>query len=175
MTSRFLFVCFIFIIHACGRPVQDPSQNEDAGQKKASESLVQINKYLLIRQQDQISSFVKRMGWEMTKTSTGLWYGIYENGQGNKAAKEKIISLHYTISLLDGTLCESSHESSPKSFRIGHGGVEAGLEEGVLLLREGDKARFIMPPHLAHGNFGDNNKIPPGAILLFDVEVIQIK
>ena len=174
MTFRNIFL-LIMVLTSCGRTVQDPDSNRNSDELSLDESFVQVNKYLVKRQQDQISSFAERMQWEMKKTNTGLWYDIYEKGEGKPAVKEKIVTLNYTISLLDGTICDSSKDRGPKSFRIGHGGVESGLEEGILLLKEGDRARFIMPPHLAHGNFGNRENIPPGAILLYDVEVLNLR
>jgi FKBP-type peptidyl-prolyl cis-trans isomerase len=52
--------------------------------------------------------------------------------------------------------------------------VESGLEEGILLLQEGDKARFIMPPHLAHGLIGDRDKIPARATIIYDLELVSL-
>jgi len=48
------------------------------------------------------------------------------------------------------------------------------LEEGLLLLHQGDKAKFIIPSHLAYGLLGDQKQIPPGATLVYDVELIQL-
>ena len=62
-----------------------------------------------------------------------------------------------------------------ESFVVGKGGVESGLEEVVKYLHAGDNARFILPPHLAHGNFGDGKKIPPGAILLYELKLLAVK
>ena len=175
MNCRIILLFFIVFAFACAGNVQDPDEKDRSGELSAEESFVKINRYLIKRNEDFISSYIKTMGWEMQRTETGLWYSILQQGKGNKTALENIITLNYTISLPDGTICDTSEGKPPKSFRIGHGGVEAGLEEGVLLLNEGDKARFIMPPHLAHGNFGDRNKIPPGAILIYEVEVINIR
>lgn len=52
--------------------------------------------------------------------------------------------------------------------------MEAGLEEGILMLRTGDKARFILPPHLAYGLFGDEEKILPRSTIVYEVKVIEI-
>jgi FKBP-type peptidyl-prolyl cis-trans isomerase len=111
----------------------------------------------------------------MKETSTGLWYMIYAHGSGVKAEKGNSISLRFSISLLDGNLCYSSDSLGLKKFLIGSGHVESGLEEAVLLLHQGDKARFILPPHLAYGLLGDNNKIPPGSAILYEITVEQIK
>jgi FKBP-type peptidyl-prolyl cis-trans isomerase len=76
---------------------------------------------------------------------------------------------------LNGAKCYSSDSLGIKSFRIGSGHVESGLEEAALLLHEGDQARIILPPHLAYGMLGDNNKIPGQASILYDLMVLQIK
>ena len=55
------------------------------------------------------------------------------------------------------------------------GGVESGLEEGILLMKTGGKAKFILPPHLAYGLPGDGKKIPARAILVYDVELLSIQ
>ena len=133
------------------------------------------NKYLVKKNQQNIVNFVHRREWNMTETSTGLWYMIYKHGSGAKAIKGNTITLSYSISLLDGSLCYSSDSLGLKTFRIGSGHVESGLEEAVLLLHMGDKARLIMPPYLAFGLLGDNNKIPPRSTIMYDLSVVQIK
>jgi FKBP-type peptidyl-prolyl cis-trans isomerase FkpA len=137
--------------------------------------LVPANKYLVKKNQQNIINFVHRRGWDMKETSTGLWYMIYKSGQGTRAIKGNLITLSYTVFLLDGSICYSSDSLGLKTFRIGSGHVESGLEEAALLLRQGDKARIIIPPYLAYGLLGDNNKIPPRSTILYDVTVIQLK
>ena len=136
---------------------------------------MRVNREMIEEEIAFIETFVGLNGWQMTTSESGLWYMIYENGRGEKAATGKTATLEYTLSLLDSTICYSSAQSGAKSFRLGQGGVETGLEEGVLLMRAGDKARFIMPPHLAHGLSGDGVCIPRRAIILYDVELINLK
>jgi FKBP-type peptidyl-prolyl cis-trans isomerase len=111
----------------------------------------------------------------MTETATGLWYMIEEPGKGNHVLKDKYISYAYTSKLIDGTFCYSVDTINPKKIVVGKGNVEAGLEEGLLLLREGSRAKFIIPPYLAYGNFGDMEKIPGSSILLLEVSVLSVK
>jgi FKBP-type peptidyl-prolyl cis-trans isomerase len=99
---------------------------------------------------------------------------LHENGKGDKIVKGQIVTLNYKISLLDGTVCYSSSNDGQKVFQVGKGGVESGLEEGILMLRKGSKATFIMPPHLAHGLVGDDDRIPSRAILKYEVEVVNV-
>jgi len=139
------------------------------------ETLIRTNRYLVEKDEERIRQFIKRHGWDMQKTGTGLWYQVYLHGRGEKITDRKWVTINYSVHLLDGTLCYSSEESGPKTFKTGHGGVESGLEQGILMLRKGDKARFILPPNLAYGIPGDHNKIPPRSVIVYDVGIIDVR
>ena len=108
----------------------------------------------------------------MKETKSGLWYEIYKPGTGNKLGKNEKVQLKYKVELLDGTFCYSSEKKGLKTVNVGKIGEESGFDEAVLMLKHGDKARFIMPSYIAHGATGDNNKIPPFAIIVYFIEVI---
>ena len=110
----------------------------------------------------------------MELTESGLYYQIYEKGDGPAASLGSRILMHYDISLLDGTPCYSSKEAGPKRAVIGRDQQETGLVQGLLLMRQGDKARFILPPHMAHGLLGDENMIPPRSIIVYELELIEV-
>ena len=150
------------------------NKTDQKGVPMSKESLIRANKGLVTIDKERIEAFAERHQWEMATTETGLWYQIYEHGTGDSARNGLIASLKYTVSLLDGTLCYTSDSTGEKTFLIGQGGVESGLEEGILLRRCGDKARFIMPPHLAHGLPGDNDKIPPRSTIVYQVELLNL-
>ncbi|HEY4788054.1 MAG TPA: FKBP-type peptidyl-prolyl cis-trans isomerase [Bacteroidales bacterium] len=179
--TRFLTYYLRFFI-LCGIPVSilfiscNSRNNEESKKNEPNreETLLRINKYLVGKDTDIIRGYLRRRNWQMETSPTGLWYAIYQKGTGPKAITGKMATLNYKVWLLDGTLCYSSDSLGQKKFRIGKGGVEKGLEEGVLMLHVGDKARFIMPPHLAEGLMGDGDKIPPRSIILYDVELVQI-
>jgi FKBP-type peptidyl-prolyl cis-trans isomerase len=111
----------------------------------------------------------------MKETGTGLRYMIYRDGSGLKAEKGKVAILNYKLWLITGDLVYSSETNGPKSFLIGKGGVESGLEEGILLMKVGDKAKMILPSHLAHGLLGDEKKIPPRTAIVYDIELVELK
>lgn len=140
----------------------------------SKENLIKANKGLVSLDKERIEAFVKRHNWDMETSKTGLWYQIYEHGTGDSAQTGKVATLKYEVSLLDGTLCYTSDSIGPKTFLIGQGGVESGLEEAVLMMRIGDKARFIMPPHLAYGLIGDEDKIPARATIVYNVELLKL-
>lgn len=175
--KRFSFLIFflisVFILCSCGQQ-GNQSLSEKDFKEKYGDTLVKVNKILVKKDEDAIRSYIKRRSWEMSVSGTGLFYGIYKKGSGRKAEAGKNATISYEISLLDGTVCYSSDSLGLKTFLISQGGVESGLEEGILLMQEGDKAHFILPPYMAHGLIGDENKIPPRSIIIYDVELIKI-
>jgi FKBP-type peptidyl-prolyl cis-trans isomerase len=134
-----------------------------------------VNKKLLSRDMAEIKRYVDSLGIDAKTTQTGLWYFIRKSGEGANAEKRQIITLKYKVMLLDGTVCYNSDNDGLKVFEVGHGGVESGLEEGVLMLNKGAKAIFILPPYLAHGLLGDDNKIPARSTIVYEVEVLSIE
>ncbi len=110
------------------------------------------------------------------KTDSGLRYQIIQNGNGDKAEKGKQISVHYKGQLADGTVFDSSYQrKQPIDFTVGIGQVIKGWDEGLQLLQVGDKARLVIPSHLAYGSQGAGGVIPPDATLIFDVELMDVK
>ncbi len=110
------------------------------------------------------------------ETTSGLRYKILQNGDGKLAIKGANVSVHYKGQLLDGTVFDSSYKrKQPIDFPVGVGQVIAGWDEGILLLKVGDKARFVIPSNLAYGESGAGGVIPPNATLIFDVELMDVK
>ncbi len=139
------------------------------------EMLMNVNKKLVDRDMVEIKRYADSLGLKMKSTESGLWYRIIKEGKGPEVKKGDVVTLDYKVSLLDGTVCYSSDKDGVKVFEAGHGGVESGLEEGILMLNKGAKAIFIIPPYLAHGLLGDENKIPARSIIVYDVEVLSIE
>ena len=109
------------------------------------------------------------------KTLSGLRYKIIQKGSGERAVKAHNVSVHYEGSLLNGQIFDSSYKrGEPIEFQLGVGQVIPGWDEGIALLQVGDKARFVIPSHLAYGSSGAGGVIPPNASLLFDVELMGV-
>ena len=87
------------------------------------------------------------------------------------------LSMHYTGTLADGTKFDSSVDrGTPYEFTLGEGRVIVGWEQGLLGMCPGDKRRLTIPPDLGYGNQGaGGGRIPPGATLVFEVELMEIK
>jgi peptidyl-prolyl cis-trans isomerase A (cyclophilin A) len=109
------------------------------------------------------------------KTESGLRYQIIQEGSGVKAEKGKNVTVHYKGQLSDGTVFDSSYKrNEPIDFPLGVGQVISGWDEGIQLLKVGDKARFVIPSHLGYGSRGAGGVIPPDATLIFDVELMNV-
>lgn len=111
------------------------------------------------------------------ETSSGLRYKILQKGEGKKATKGAMVSVHYKGQLLDGTVFDSSYKrKQPIDFKVGLGQVIEGWDEGIQLLQVGDKARLVIPSELAYGKRGaGGGAIPANATLIFDVELMDVK
>jgi FKBP-type peptidyl-prolyl cis-trans isomerase FkpA len=164
---------YAILLGSCG-PDPQPSRST-SNIRMMDDTLIRYNKGVLRTEDQEIRDFAARYGWDMRTTQTGLRYLIYKPGNGPEAQKGKIAVIRYQASLLNGNRIYSSDSLGPKEFLIGRGGLEPGLEEGILLLRTGDRAKFILPSRLAFGLLGDGNKIPPGAALVYDVELVVQK
>ena len=110
------------------------------------------------------------------KTESGLRYQFIQKGEGKQAEAGKTVSVHYEGSLENGKVFDSSYpRKKPIEFRLGQGQVIEGWDEGIALLRVGDKARFVIPSDLGYGPSGAGGVIPPNSTLIFDVELMDVK
>jgi FKBP-type peptidyl-prolyl cis-trans isomerase len=108
-------------------------------------------------------------------TVSGLQYRIITEGSGTEnPAPSSIVTVHYSGKLSDGTEFDSSYKrNQPASFPVN--GVIRGWTEALQLMHVGDKWELTIPSDLAYGRQGAGNSIPPDAILIFEVELLEIK
>ncbi|WP_299155393.1 peptidylprolyl isomerase [uncultured Christiangramia sp.] len=119
---------------------------------------------------------VDKLAAGFKSTESGLRYKIIQKGDGVQAEKGKNVSVHYKGQLADGTVFDSSYKrNQPLEFPVGVGHVIPGWDEGIQLLQVGDKARMVIPSDLAYGERGAGGVIPPNAVLIFDVELMDVK
>jgi FKBP-type peptidyl-prolyl cis-trans isomerase FkpA len=123
-----------------------------------------------------ITAYAAKNNLNVQQTASGLKYVVTKKGSGKKPSTGDTVSVHYTGKLLDGTVFDSSVErGQPIEFPIGQGNVIPGWDEGIALLNEGSKATFLIPSRLAYRSAGAGGVIPPNAVLLFDVELVDVK
>jgi len=124
----------------------------------------------------QAEEAMEKLAAGFEQTESGLRYKIIQKGNGKQAEKGKTVSVHYKGALENGQEFDSSYKrKQPIDFPLGKGHVIEGWDEGIALLQVGDKARFVIPSHLGYGERGAGGVIPPGATLIFDVELVDVK
>ncbi|MEM6450107.1 MAG: FKBP-type peptidyl-prolyl cis-trans isomerase [Cyanobacteria bacterium P01_D01_bin.105] len=108
-------------------------------------------------------------------TDSGLQYVVIAEGDGAAPQPGNRVFVHYVGTLEDGTKFDSSRDRGrPFDFTIGQGQVIKGWDEGVGLMKVGDRRKLIIPPDLGYGARGAGGVIPPNATLIFDVELLRI-
>ena len=113
---------------------------------------------------------------KMTKTKSGLQFADLTPGAGASPAPGKLVRVHYTGWLNDGTKFDSSLDRGrPFDFTIGRGQVIQGWDEGVMTMKVGGKRKLVIPPALGYGERGAGGVIPPNAELTFEVELLDVK
>jgi len=122
-----------------------------------------------------MSDIIEKNWPDAVATASGLKYVVTQEGEGTETpAKGCMISAHYTGKLLDGTKFDSSVDrNEPFDTLIGVGQVIKGWDEAFMAMKKGEKRTLIIPSDLAYGDGGYPGLIPPGATLVFDVELLS--
>lgn len=128
-------------------------------------------------QEAEITDYMAKKGLKATqKLPSGLIYVQTQAGTGNQALPGKKVNVHYTGTLINGDKFDSSKDrNSPFSFQLGGGQVIRGWDEGIALMKEGEKGFLLIPSHLGYGPTGAGQSIPPNAILVFEVELLSVE
>jgi FKBP-type peptidyl-prolyl cis-trans isomerase len=156
--------------------VEDKKEDVSQGVNWSSEHSTQFGETITKEEDVAIKLFLKqRKDWNITSTGTGLRYWIYEKSDGKLAQEGDIVKVEFKVKLLDGTLCYQTDKDEYSVFKVDKSDVETGVQEGIKYMREGEKAKLIIPSHLGHGLIGDLDKIPPMQVLLVDLFLKEIE
>ncbi|MFT3783621.1 MAG: FKBP-type peptidyl-prolyl cis-trans isomerase [Nibricoccus sp.] len=120
--------------------------------------------------------FVNKTWPHAKKTSTGLRYVVLDEGKGDLAKPGDLVSVLYTGWLLNGTVFDKNTDpEKPLKFRLGRNNVIEGWDQGLQLMRPGERCVFIIPYELGYGSRGQAPQIPPKATLVFEVQLLEVK
>ncbi|HEY4595280.1 MAG TPA: FKBP-type peptidyl-prolyl cis-trans isomerase [Thermoanaerobaculia bacterium] len=109
-------------------------------------------------------------------TPSGVRYVDLQLGQGDEAQLGKIVEVHYTGWLQDGTRFDSSRDREhPFTFRLGTGDAIKGWDEGLLGMKVGGKRKLTIPPELGFGKQGIGSVVPPNAMLVYEFELLGVR
>ena len=131
-------------------------------------------KEILIKQRQlKEQQIIENLSKDFEVTPSGLRYKILNKGNGDSPTKGDKVKVHYKGMLIDETVFDSSYKrNQPIEFNVGIGQVIPGWDEGIMLLKKGEKAKFIIPSNLGYGEAGAGGVIPPNATLVFEVELL---
>lgn len=151
-------------INVVTKALQTLQQRAEAAQAEAFKALEAEGKAFLAENKKHAS---------VKETASGLQYEILTEGTGNIPAKTDKVRVHYTGSLIDGTVFDSSvKRGTPAEFPVT--GVIAGWVEALQMMPVGSKWRLTIPHNLAYGERGAGASIPPFSTLIFEVELLDI-
>ena len=169
VTCKYLILILLLALFSCGD--KNPNKPQPIPKQDMKSSMEKANRYLLNEEEEDIENYVKRHGLDMTTTGTGLRYQILKQGSDRKIEKGETVSMEYELHSIAGDLIYSSENDGVKTFVVGEGGVESGLDEAMHYLHRGDVAKIIIPFHLGYGLHGDDDKIPEYATLVYTIEI----
>ena len=167
--AKYLILILFLAFFSCGEKTQ--KQPAPVTKNEMKSSMEKANRYLLNEEEEDIEHYVKRHGLSMTKTGTGLRYQILKQGSEQNIAKGERVTLEYELHSIAGDLIYSSENDGVKTFIVGEGGVESGLDEAMTYLHRGDVAKLIIPFHLAYGLHGNDDQIPEYATLVYTIKI----
>ena len=156
---------------------------------KEQEKSAERAKTLLVEEAKTIDAYLAKNNLKGQKTASGLVYVIEREGTGDSTTVGSTLYVNYAGYLLDGPLFDTSYPElakannmfseerpyEPLPVNVGMGQVIPGWDEGLMLLKKGSKAKLIIPSPLGYGEGGAGAMIPANSILVFDVEVTDIK
>ena len=122
-----------------------------------------------------LRTYLRNTGIEVEPNESGLIYVQVKKGTGAQAKAGDMVKVHYTGKLISGEIFDSSIErNKPIEFTLGVGQVIPGWDEGISMMKVGEKAKLIIPSKIAYGPNGIKDVIPPYSTLVFDVELISV-
>jgi len=118
--------------------------------------------------EEEIKAYIKKNNIDATRSDSGLYYSITNQGQGAQPTRDSNITIGYIGYLTDGTIFDKS-----ESLEINLSVVIEGWKEGIQHFKEGGEGILIIPAHLGYGNT-DYGSIPGGSVLVFDLELQEV-
>lgn len=178
LVNKLLYITILtFLVVSCKSNGEQTEIKDPYSKVKAEkqEETIQINKDMLDVNRDIVEKYIARHNWEMTETESGLLYMIYAKTNDTEVKSGDVVEFSFKTSLLNGDVLYDSDATGNRKMTIDRNQEESGLNEGLKLMKKGEKAYFILQPHLAFGVAGDSYKIPPYSVLVYDIEVVDIK
>jgi len=165
------------ILIVCSCKPKYRQQDRPLNQSMTDQESIYRSNQLMVRQYaDAIRDHAASQKWILKETGTGVFFQIInqKKNHSEKIASGDWVSLNYRLSLLNGTECYTSKLKGKKQFVVGRSEAEQGLHDAIQFLCPGDSAIIVIPPQRAFGLTGDGDRIPPRAILVYEIKVDSV-
>jgi len=147
-------------------------KTEDQAREDYAEQLVKMQ----IAEDSTLQAYIKEHNITVKPTETGLYFQRLKKGKGPLAKKGDLVTVDFDIKLLNGTKIFSTKETGePVFFELGKPYDTEGMNQALLMMRQGGKARIIMPSNLAFGKRGRPGLVPPYSTLISEIELVNIQ
>lgn len=171
LKSVFSVLSLVVILVSCGEP--EPEEKKPV--KWDAEKSTRMNKAFARDEDLEIQVYIaQHENWKDETTGSGLHYINLKKTDGPLAKAGQQARVRYKVTLLDGTVVYETGNDEYDVFQIDKSEIETGIQEGIKRMHVGERAKLIIPSHLAHGLIGDMDKIPPLTTLVVDIELIAL-
>jgi len=174
MHKLFYFSILVLLI-SCIQSCKEETEKVSSKNEWSDSTSVGFNRDRIKEEELQINLYLSHhSNLKLIPTGSGLRYQISKQSNGIKVESGDSVDVVLKINLLDGKLCYKTDTLEVDQFLVDRSQVESGIQEGIKLMKEGEKAVFILPSNLAHGLLGDFEKIPPMSPIVVNLELIKV-
>ena len=175
------FLCFMIILlfagsfAACGdrKVTGSVVSGSDAPKEDKDAPYVEGNKNIMRRENEEMQMFIRRYGWQMQRTPTGIYIQVLEPGSGELFKENDRVAMEYRTFLLSGEQIYSSDSNGVKVFMVNRSEEIDALHEAAQLLRPGAKARLVIPSYLGYGVAGDGDRIQGLQPVMMEIRILE--
>lgn len=168
--SILVLILGIFL-SGCSRSSREEPSARDS---EIRERMTNANQLLVRDESKEIEDFIVRHQFRMTSTGTGLRFELLKDGTGPVPMAHQEVVVSYQVYLLDGIKVYDVSDEDPVVFRLQEGNEIKGVEEAVMMMKEGSSARLLIPSHLAYGMLGDQQKIRGATPLYLTIKLLKV-
>jgi FKBP-type peptidyl-prolyl cis-trans isomerase FkpA len=182
MKYRISLVAPLFILAACGRPDSDAVEQPETDSVQQPETVTAEQPAESAAEIEPPEASEPAVDTSTIQITDGLSAQILQEGDGDPAEVGQIAVVHYTGWLYDesaenhrGNKFDSSVDrDKPFSFMLDEGRVIKGWDQGVVGMKVGERRELTIAPEMGYGDRGAGNVIPPGATLVFEIELLEV-
>lgn len=155
-----------FLIISCNNvPVVDTAEQKG---NDLTENLINANRYIAQTEEAQIDSYAERRGWTMATLPSGTRVMVTEEGKGKEVQPDETVVISYRVESLGG---QTIYDYVTDTVVAGRLQPTRGLDDALLTLRHGSRARVILPSEQAYGLVGDGDRIGQRVVLVYELRV----